>query len=168
MTAAAHESALPNEELAEQSAEVLSFLEAHGSRHGKKPEPTYFLCGADEHERVELTEGIYEMFKDLLSALADRKSVQILALDQEVTTQQAAELLGLSRPTVVKLIKSGEIPAHVPGVNRRKLRLADVLAYKDLLYKQRNEFIAESSAAYEGDEDLVDVDDLLNEARKNR
>jgi excisionase family DNA binding protein len=167
MTAVAHET-LPNEELAEQSAEVLSFINAHESKHGTRPDPTYFLCGADEHDRVELTEGIYEMFKDLLGALAERKSVQILAHDQELTTQQAAEILGLSRPTVVKLIKTGEIPAHVPGVNRRKLRLADVLAYRDQLYKQRNEFIAESSAAYEIDEDLVDIDDLVNEARKNR
>lgn len=167
MTAAAHESTLPSQELVDESAKVLSFIKKHEAFHGSRPQPTYFLCGAEEHDSVELTEDIYAMFKELLEALAQRKSVQILALDEEITTQHAADILGLSRPTVVKLVDSGEIQARVPGVNRRKLRLADVLEYRDQLYKQRNEFIAETSTAFGDDEDLSDLDDLFDEARKN-
>ena len=47
--------------------------------------------------------------------------------DQEISTQQAAEILGLSRPTVVRLIDEGKLDAHVPGTVRRKLRLAQEL-----------------------------------------
>lgn len=66
--------------------------------------------------------------KQVVQALSHGQSISILTRDQEISTQQAAEILGLSRPTVVKLIDSGELTAHVPGAVRRKLRLADVLA----------------------------------------
>lgn len=167
MTAVAHESTLPSQELVDESAKVFSFIETHEARHGSRPRPAYFLCGAEEHDRVELTEDLYAMFKELVGALAQRKSVQILALDEEITTQHAADILGLSRPTVVKLVDAGEIQARVPGVNRRKLRLADVLEYRDRLYKQRNEFIAETSTAFEDDMDSAEIDDLFDKVRKN-
>lgn len=167
MTAVAHESTLPSQELVDESAKVFSFIKKHETFHGSRPRPTYFLCGAEEHDRVELTEDLYAMFKELVGALAQRKSVQILALGEEITTQQAADLLGLSRPTVVKLVDSGEIQARVPGVNRRKLRLADVLEYRDRLYKQRNEFIAETSTAFEDDMGSAEIDDLFDKVRKN-
>lgn len=167
MTAVAHESTLPSQELVDESAKVLSFINAHEAHRGSRPQPTYFLCGAEEHDRVELTEDIYAMLKDLLEALAQGKSVRILAHDEEITTQHAADILGLSRPTVVKLVDSGEIQARVPGVNRRKLRLADVLEYRDRLYKQRNDFIAETSTAFEDDMAPSDIDDLFNKVRKN-
>ncbi|NYI75827.1 hypothetical protein [Nocardioides panzhihuensis] len=62
----------------------------------------------------------------------------------------------------------GRDPGARPRSEPSQAALADVLAYRHLLYKQRSEFIAESSAAYEIDEDLVDIDDPVDEARKNR
>ena len=47
-----------------------------------------------------------------------------------LTTQQAAELLGVSRPTVVKLIDDGKLPAETPGKRRRMVKLDDVLKYR--------------------------------------
>ncbi|MGY0388271.1 excisionase family DNA-binding protein [Nocardioides sp. WG-D5] len=167
MTAAASEHMPPSREVAEQNARVLSFIEAHEARHGEAPEPTYFLCGAEEHDRVELTEDLFQMLKQLVGALAKGQSVQIHARDREITTQQAAEILGLSRPTVVKLIDAGKIAATVPGVSRRKVLLTDVMAYRDELYAARNEFIAESSAAY-ADVDPEEARQALAEVRKSR
>ena len=103
---------------ADELARVLSFIEVHEARHGASPEPAFFLSGAGEHDRVELTEQLHAILKQVVQALSHGPSISILARDQEISTQQAAEILGLSRPTVVKLIDEGELPAHVPGAVR--------------------------------------------------
>jgi len=127
------------------------------------PVASFYLSGADEHERVELSEELFKILKLAATALERGQSVSILARDQEITTQQAAELLGVSRPTVVRLIDSGRLRAHVPGTVRRKLRLADVLAYRDDLHERRSDFISQSSEEYAGDD--IDVSELLHQAR---
>lgn len=134
---------------AQKLADVLSFIQRHEERYGSAPEPAFFLSGAGEHDRVELTEQVYEILKGVVAALSRGQSVSILARDQEISTQQAAEILGLSRPTIVRLIEDGELPAHVPGATRRKLRLADVLTYREQLREKRNQFITDSAAAFD-------------------
>lgn len=110
---------------------------------------------------------MHAILKQVVAALSKGQSISILTRDQEVTTQQAAELLGLSRPTVVRLIDAGELPAHVPGTERRKLRLADVLAYREELRRRRNRFITESTAGYD-DADPGEIAGLLADARRAR
>lgn len=154
----------PDEKETDDLANVLSFIEAREARQGPASGPTLFLSGVEEHERVELTEQLSALLKQIAQALAAGQSISILTRDQEVSTQQAADILGLSRPTVVKLINDGELPAHVPGSVRRKLRLNDVLAYREVLRARRNQFITETSEMYaDADEDLVAQ--LLAEAR---
>lgn len=148
-------------------AAVLSFLEAHEARHGTAPAPTYFLSGAGESDQVELTEQVHAVLKQVVAALSRGQSISVLTRDREISTQQAAEILGVSRPTVVRLIDDGELPAHVPGSVRRRLRLADVLAYREALRERRNRFITDSAAAY-ADSDDEDVMALLREARSVR
>ncbi len=146
-------------------ARVVSFLEAHERTHGSVPEPRYYLSGADEHDRVELTSQLFEILKQAVEALTAGKSVSILTRRQEITTQQAADILGLSRPTVVKLIEDGEIPATVPGAVRRKLLLEDVLRYRADLYERRNSFIASTSSGLTEEVEPSIVQHLLDEAR---
>lgn len=148
-------------------ADVLSFIEAHEARRGASPEPAFFLSGAGEHDRVELTGQLYDVLKRVAHALSRGQSISILSRDQEISTQQAAEILGLSRPTVVRLIDDGELDAHVPGAVRRKLRLADVLAYREDLHARRNRFIAESSEEF-ADAGADEVTELLAEAQRKR
>lgn len=150
---------------ADELARVLNFIEAHEARHGAI-EPSFFLSGAGENDRVELTEQVHEVLKRVVHALSHGQSISILTRDQEISTQQAAEILGLSRPTVVRLIEDGELQAYVPGAVRRKLRLADVLAYREELRARRNRFITESSAEFD-DVDEDEVAKLLAEARRN-
>lgn len=164
-TAAEVVSATANE--AEELAKVLSFIEAHEEGHGTYPEPAFLLMGTGEHDRVELTEQLHAILKQVVQALSHGQSISILTRDQEISTQQAAEILGLSRPSVVRLIDEGELRAHVPGAVRRKLRLADVLAYREELRARRNRFITESSTEYD-DADADDVAALLEEARRKR
>lgn len=114
-----------------------------------------------------VTEQLHAILKQVVQALSHGQSISIMTRDQEISTQQAAEILGLSRPTVVRLIDEGELAAHVPGAVRRKLRLADVLAYREVLRARRNRFITESSAEYD-DVDDDDVAALPAQARRKR
>ena len=73
---------------------------------------------------------VFEVLRDVVDAMAQGQAVTIAPVHQRLTTQEAADLLGVSRPTVVKLLESGEIPFEQPGRHRR-VRLADVLAYRE-------------------------------------
>lgn len=112
-------------------------------------ETTYFLSSSTESERVELTPELFSILKSAAHALQRGQSIAIHRRDHQITTQQAADLLGVSRPTVVKLIDEGVLSATVPGAERRKLRLAEVLAYRDRLHEERSSFIAESASDYD-------------------
>lgn len=68
------------------------------------------------------------LLADVVRAMRRGQGVTVAPLSQQLTTQQAADLLGISRPTLVKLLEAGQIPFHTPGRHRRVL-LQDVLAF---------------------------------------
>jgi excisionase family DNA binding protein len=107
--------------------------------------PRSVAVRTDEGE-VELPPAAGRAVLALLSELASGTAVQLVPVDAELTTQEAADLLGLSRTYVVRLIDSGALPAHLVGTHRR-LRAADVLAYK----ARRAERLAAVRAVTEAD-----------------
>lgn len=150
----------------EKLAAVVDFI-AHKHRRADGSSARYYLSGADGTDRVELTEELFDILKRAAEGLRQGQSVSLLRRDQEITTQQAADLLGLSRPTVVKLIDEGTLEAKVPGVVRRKLRLIDVVAYRDRLRAERSDFISDSSYDYR-DVDEEEASKALKEVRRHR
>jgi excisionase family DNA binding protein len=64
-----------------------------------------------------------------LAEIAKGKAVRMIPLETELSTQEAAELLNLSRPYVVRMLDEGKIPSFKVGTHRR-VRLEDLLAYK--------------------------------------
>lgn len=92
-------------------------------------EPTTTLSGPNG-ERLVLPPEVFEVLRDIVAAMARGQAVTIAPVHQRLTTQEAADLLGVSRPTLVKLLETGEIPFEQPGRHRR-VRLADVLAYRE-------------------------------------
>jgi excisionase family DNA binding protein len=82
------------------------------------------------------------MLKDLLQTIADGKAVSLVPVEAEITTQQAANILNVSRPFVIGLVEKGLLPARMVG-NQRRLPLQDVLAYKANNRARRREALAE-------------------------
>ena len=80
-------------------------------------------------EPITLPHSAAKLLIDGLAELAKGNDVRLLPINAELTTQEASELLNLSRPYVVRLLDGGKIPSHKVGTHRR-VRLDDVLAYK--------------------------------------
>lgn len=81
-------------------------------------------------ERVPIPVELVELLGDIVLAMANGQAVTVAPHNQTLTTQEAAHLLGVSRPTVVRLLENGEIPYSQPGRHRRVL-LRDVLEYQE-------------------------------------
>lgn len=78
---------------------------------------------------VDLPPAISKIVLDLLLLIGKGEAVTLVPFGAELTTQQAADLLNVSRPFLVKLIESGEIAHHKVGRHRR-IRAKDLFAYK--------------------------------------
>ncbi|GKX60149.1 helix-turn-helix domain-containing protein [Leminorella grimontii] len=78
---------------------------------------------------IELPTSALTMLIDILGELAAGNAVQIVPVHAELTTQEAANMLNVSRPHMVKLLEEGKLPFHKTGRHRRVL-FADLMAYK--------------------------------------
>jgi len=86
----------------------------------------------------------------VLKATANGNPISIVPIATEMTTQAAAEVLGCSRPYLVKLLETGKIDFTKVGKHRR-IKFEDVIAYKTKMKKEQRERIIEMM---KGDEEL--------------
>ncbi|MGW0667323.1 helix-turn-helix domain-containing protein [Streptomyces sp. NPDC002746] len=105
-------------------AELCAFLD--GTPQAVQP---VLLRGPDGSTKT-LPPEVYEALMVVVRALSEGKAVTVAPVNTTLTTQEAADLLGVSRPTFVKILDEGEVPYSRPGRHRRVL-LADVLQYKE-------------------------------------
>lgn len=155
---------LPDEAQA-QVAEVRSFLAAHAAVRGRPVEPRFLLVGHGVGEQVELPEPIYQVLVQVAEALAAGKAVTVAPTSTMLTTQQAADLLGVSRPTVVRIIEAGDLAAERVG-NRRRLRLPDVLAYRERRRQSQYDMLAATAVDLDDQDDPDVVRERLLTARR--
>lgn len=83
-----------------------------------------------EGDEVEVPGHLYRVLLDAAEVLASGRGISIVPHDELLTTQQAADFLGMSRPTLVKLLEADEIPFSRVGRHRR-VRFDDVLAFHE-------------------------------------
>lgn len=101
-------------------------------------------------ERFEIPEGALPLIQALLSALAQGHAVAIIPIDAELTTQQAADFLGVSRPFVIGLIEKGELPAKKVNKHRR-VTFKDLQEYKRRTMEARRRVLDELTAEAQED-----------------
>lgn len=112
-------------DVAQAAIDALRNIDLHG-------QPTQVrLCSADRPEEVEVTlpgEAVHLLIR-ILTHMASGHAVTVMPIEAELTTQQAADLLGVSRPYLVRLLDEGAIPHHKVGTHRR-VRAVDLAEYK--------------------------------------
>lgn len=115
----------PTMEDMQAARETVRLLAPYGNTRKVK------LCidGSDPVESIELPSSIFMQIIELLARLGNGDAVTIVPVQAELTTTQAAELLGVSRPFLIKLLERNELPFHMVGTHR-KLKARDVTRYK--------------------------------------
>jgi excisionase family DNA binding protein len=114
--------------------------------------------------RLILPDQIAEVLRDVAHALAQGQAVTVAPQHTTLTTQQAGDFLGISRPTFVKLLEDGVLPYSQPGRHRR-VRLSDVLAYRERIQHERDEGLDELAAV---SQDAGLYDDEVTRTRLRR
>lgn len=99
----------------------------------------------DDEAPIDLPEPLGEVLAEAVSILGQGQAVAIAAQNAELTTGEAAELLGVTRPTVVKLMEDGVLPFTRPNSSRR-VPLQDVLAYKESRKQTRRKILDQMTA----------------------
>lgn len=122
------ETIVPNQDesrLAEVSSRSLTKL------LGKHPADVRLrvLANDDSEETVTIPAAAFRLLGDILTEMAKGNGVTMIPVHAELTTQQAAEILNVSRPFLIGLVDEGKIPARKVGTHRR-IRLQDLLQYK--------------------------------------
>jgi excisionase family DNA binding protein len=92
--------------------------------------------GDRETEVVELPRAAIRLLSSILTQMAQGNAVTLIPVHAELTTQQAAEILNVSRPFVIGLIESEKLPCRRIGTHRRIL-FRDLMAYKQKVDAER-------------------------------
>jgi len=96
----------------------------------------------NQAHQVELPTTALRLLVDVLAEMADGNAVQVVPVHAELTTQEAADLLNVSRPHLIKLLGNGALPFHRTGKHRR-VRLADLMQFKQARERDSEAAMAE-------------------------
>lgn len=146
----------------DQLLDLARFVEGH-------TEPG-FLLGPDG-EQVPLPAEVYRVLRKVVEVMRQGKATLVAPQGLLLTTQEAAEFLGVSRPTLVKLLESGAIPFEKPNRHRR-VRLQDLIDFQQRRRTERraslNQLTEEAGELGLYDGSAADYSAALQSARRSQ
>jgi excisionase family DNA binding protein len=152
----------------EDTAEIIDFLSALRVRGREAADPRPRLTGPDG-DSVELPEPMFKVLLQVAAAMKAGLAVTVAPHHLTLSTQEAADLLRISRTTLVRLLETGAIPFEKPS-RHRKVRLDDLLEYRRRQRSQAELALADMVADTERlslyDADPAEVKAALNAARR--
>lgn len=135
MTTPAHSCTLPTADevsLARESGRALSAV----LQTRAETQQIEILDDKGAAHPVRLPVSALRLLVDVLTEIGEGNAVSIIPIHAELTTQEVADVLNVSRPFLVQLLERGEIPFHKIGTHRR-VRYQDVIAYKERIDAER-------------------------------
>ncbi|KXJ57983.1 MAG: excisionase [Thalassospira sp. Nap_22] len=132
------------------TADQLRQIIASQTKEGEDTKLTV-MPGDGEPKTITLSPALTESLMALLRLVSSRQGFQMIPLSAELTTQQAADLLNVSRPYLIKLLEADEIPYATVGRHRR-IKAEDLFAYKEVRDARRAAALSEMA---ERDADLI-------------
>lgn len=95
-----------------------------------------------EQQEIRLPPSAFRLLQRIVHSLAEDQAVSIVPIGKELTTQQAADLLNVSRPYLIQLLEKGDLPHSKTGTHRR-IRFVDLMAYKAKRDAERRQALIE-------------------------
>ena len=141
---------LPSAQEREAANQLRQFLAAQAAGEAKLG----VLEGGKKPTEITLTPGLSDLLMELLRHVGSGDAVTLVPVNQMLTTQQAADILNVSRPFFVRMLERGEI-AHTLVGRHRRIRAEDLFAYKNARAAKRSEAL---SALAELDAEALDAD----------
>ena len=130
---------IPTAEETQISKESSRILAAHISHDSLRLK----IVEADGSEETATIPAMaYRLLVDILTQMSQGNAVTIIPIHAELTTQEAADLINVSRPFLIKQMELGEIPHHKVGSHRR-VRFTDLMEYKKNIDAARNKVLTE-------------------------
>lgn len=140
---------------------MTEFLAAHQSEA---------VLTAPDGTSVRIPQEVFEVLVRVAGAMAQGAAVAVAPVSMRLTTSRAAEVLGVSRPTLIRLLEDGAIPYEQPR-RHRILRLDDVLAFQKRRRTEQRALLAEATRQAVADglysDGAEDYAEALKEARRS-
>lgn len=114
--------------------------------------PVTLMDPSESSQTIPVPDEVRAALLQVVEVLIDHQAVTVTGTNTVLTTQQAADVLGVSRPTLIRLLESGQIDYTTPNRHRR-VRLDDVLAFQRrtaLVRRQEIEAMTREAAEEDG------------------
>lgn len=142
-----------------QEAQVIDFVSELRARGMDAPDATARLVSSNGKDSLEIPEQVFRALKFVAEQMAEGRGITLVPMGKQLTTYEAASLLGVSRPTLIKMLERDEI-AYTKVGRHRRIKLRDVLDYQRRLAVIRSEALQEMA-------DVADESRLYDETAQS-